>query len=458
MSEIHSSIRGGGLRRLILVSPHFPPTNAPDHQRVRLSLPYWRECGWSPEVIAVEAAQVAAPHDDFLEHIIPTDVPVTRVKALSLRWGRLPGFGTLGYRCRNAIGKALRTALSNSPPEQPVTVYFSTTQFPIHSLIPSLKQQFPHVVFAMDYHDPWVSNFHCQHAFLTPPGGRLKYALVQKIARKQEPRTLRHISGITTVSARYREQICERNPWFKSVPWIELPFGGAASDFDALKDLAPTQSHYDPHDGNIHWVYVGRGGRDLEPSVRALCRALRLARTDRPEFRRVHLHFLGTDYAPPALARRTLLPIAVEEGIGDFAHENPVRLPYGEALRCMVDAHALVVPGSQDAGYSASKIYPCVLARRPLLAIFHHASPIHCIMQATRAGVALGFDATTSTDELARSIRRAWMETGAYQAPSSTDWSAFDVYSDRSMTKTLSQFLTGLTPSLKINGNSPGDR
>ena len=27
-------------RRVLIVSPHFPPINAPDHQRVRMSLPY----------------------------------------------------------------------------------------------------------------------------------------------------------------------------------------------------------------------------------------------------------------------------------------------------------------------------------------------------------------------------------------------------------------------------------
>ena len=36
------------MRRVLLVSPHFPPTNAPDHQRVRMSLPFYREHGWAP--------------------------------------------------------------------------------------------------------------------------------------------------------------------------------------------------------------------------------------------------------------------------------------------------------------------------------------------------------------------------------------------------------------------------
>ncbi len=48
------------MRRVLIVSPHFPPTNAPDHQRVRMSLPYFQENGWEPVVLAVTADGVSA--------------------------------------------------------------------------------------------------------------------------------------------------------------------------------------------------------------------------------------------------------------------------------------------------------------------------------------------------------------------------------------------------------------
>ena len=39
--------------RVLIVSPHFPPVNAPDHQRVRMSLPYLGEFGWEGHVLTV---------------------------------------------------------------------------------------------------------------------------------------------------------------------------------------------------------------------------------------------------------------------------------------------------------------------------------------------------------------------------------------------------------------------
>ena len=42
------------LRRVLFVSPHFPPINAPDAQRIRTMLPYLESLGWEAEVLAVE--------------------------------------------------------------------------------------------------------------------------------------------------------------------------------------------------------------------------------------------------------------------------------------------------------------------------------------------------------------------------------------------------------------------
>ena len=42
------------MKKLLIVSPHFPPINAPDMQRIRMSLPYYRKCGWDPVVLTVD--------------------------------------------------------------------------------------------------------------------------------------------------------------------------------------------------------------------------------------------------------------------------------------------------------------------------------------------------------------------------------------------------------------------
>src|SRR5947209_1086443 len=140
--------------RVLIISPHFPPLNAPDHQRVRMSLPYLHEFGWSATVLAVRPEAVTGGNlDPLLESTVPDDIVVKRVNAISPRVTRLVGLGNLGMRAlpflwragnRLLFGRDLRSRLQGKFD----LVYFSTTQFPVMILGPIWKKKFgvPYVV------------------------------------------------------------------------------------------------------------------------------------------------------------------------------------------------------------------------------------------------------------------------------------------------------------------------
>ena len=416
-------------------------------QRVRQSLPYWRNLGWNLEVVAVAPEQVNAPRDPFLSKILPPEVSVHRVKALSLKVGRLPGLGSLGLRSFAAIKAKVFSLLRDSGDGSGHCVFFSSTQFLIHAMIPALRRKYPRLALAMDYQDPWVNSYYSQNPSVPKPGGNLKFWGTQIIARFLEPRALRAVDGITTVSTAYRTSLCNRYSWFSSKPWIELPFGGALSDFESLRRVGPSQNFFNPDDGLKHWVYVGRGGRDMTFSVRAIFRAFALAKHREPTMEKIRFHFLGTNYAPPDKTEATILPIAIEEGVSDYVQEISVRIPYGVALRCLLDADALVLPGSDDPGYSASKLYPCILARKPLLAVFSEKSSVHQVMHLCRAGTVIGFSDETDLDKLSNRVCEDWMLSHHSEQTPDTDWNAFERYTDRTMTSRLSVFLEELRPN-----------
>ena len=50
----NSPFRGSGGKNLLIISPYFPPVNAADMQRVRMSLPYFADEGWNVEVVMVD--------------------------------------------------------------------------------------------------------------------------------------------------------------------------------------------------------------------------------------------------------------------------------------------------------------------------------------------------------------------------------------------------------------------
>jgi hypothetical protein len=419
------------MRRVLIVSPRFAPANAPDMHRVRQSLPYFQDSGWEPVVLAVDPHRCDVPLDPLLERTVPATIRVVRTGVIDRETTRRFGLGNLDVRALPFLARAGGRLLREEAFD---LVYFSTTAFAVTALGPFWKRRFG-VPFVLDLQDPWVSDYYDRPGAPPPPGGRFKYRLSQLQARMLEPRTLKAAAHVISVSPSYPTMLSERYPWFRPDQSTVLPFGAPESDFELLDHTPVAQRVFDPHDGREHWVYAGAAGQIMAFALRAFFSALQADRAARPaRYADLRLHFVGTDYAAGDRARKTVEPIAESCGVGDLVEEYPQRIPYFEALQCLRDADALVVPGSDDPGYTASKLYPYVLARKPLLAIFHAQSSVVDIVRRTRAGVVVPFSEGDTTARVAQQIQEQWLRFDA-PPPPETDWQAFEPYTAREMTR-----------------------
>ncbi len=113
--------------------------------------------------------------------------------------------------------------------------------------------------------------------------------------------------------------------------------------------------------------------------------------------------------------------------------ESPDRVPYFTSLSMLQQADGLVVPGSNDAGYSASKIYNYMLAGRPMFCLFHQASNIHEIIKSCKAGYAMQFD--QSEEELYPAFRAYLQDCVNTTWRSNLDMEQFNQFSAEEMTK-----------------------
>ncbi len=390
--------------RLLLVSPRFPPSSAADSQRLRLLLPHLASAGCKAEVLAVHPSCCANELDPWQAEHLPDAVPIHRVRGLSQRWARLPGLGSIEARCYRALARAGSRLLRE---RHFSLVYFSTTAFGCFRLGPLWKRRHG-VPFVLDYQDPWVNDHYRRHPQITPPGGRLKYAVVDRLHRLQEPRVLRHAAGITAVSAAYPAQLQARYPSAAAIPSLVLPFPGSEADFQHLGSIAASQLPFDPHDGLLHWVSIGRGGKDLHKALSGLFEAI--ARHATAELRtRLRLHFLGTSYAPAGQGIPTIAPLAAQFGLQNIVEERTDRLPLSITLATLKAADALLVLGSNDPGYTASKLVPYLLARRPLLAVMHGQSLVCNLLKSCGGGQLVTFSGNTPTADLSEQIAHAWL-------------------------------------------------
>jgi Glycosyl transferase 4-like domain len=439
-------------RTVLIVSPHFPPVNAPDHQRVRMALPYLHEFGWKAHVLAVHPDYVEGAKDDLLEQTIPDRLSLTRTSALPARRTRLAGVGDLGLRSmsylRNAGGQILKE-------EKIDLVYFSTTVFNVLALGPGWERRFG-VPYALDFQDPWLSDYYSNGNSVAPPGGRFKYGVSQLLARKLEPYSLRHAAHITSVSPAYRNTLRQRYDWLEEDRFTVLPFGASEKDFETVTKLNVKQTVFDKADGKRHWVYLGRGGPDMAVALRGFFTALRDARIRGAQhFADLQIHFVGTDYAPAERARKTVEPIAIECGVGDLVVEQTSRVSYFEALQCLNEAEALLVVGSDDPGYTASKIYPYVMARKPLLAVLHESSNAVEVLKSTRSATVVTFDSATDVQLLASAVGAAWFDSASLPEVE-TDWQAFSIYTAREMTRRLCAVFDQCVGARQRNSNGHG--
>jgi hypothetical protein len=428
----------GNLRKLLIVSPHFAPTNAPDMHRTRLILPYLREAGWEPTVLAVDPDLIeGGVHEPLLEQTYPPDIRIVRSRGMSPKATRWAGIGSLWLRCGRALRRSGEELLSR---EKFDLVFFSTTQFEAFQLGPIWKAKFG-VPYVLDYQDPWLNHYY-DRTGTKPPGGRLKFAFSQWRARRIEPVVLKGAAGIVAVSDAYGPALAKDHPWFDGGRVKFIPFGASEEDLKIARAHKPADPLVPKGDSLFHHVYAGRCGPDMSTSLSIVFRAFKLFKAMRPaEAERIRFHFIGTDYAPRPLGRDWAMPVALIEDVEKYVTEHCYRVPYFDALHYLVNSDALLAVGSNDPTYSASKIYPFVLARRPLLVVFNALSPVTMIAKKIGCGMTYSFDDASDVDSIARDIAEQWFASGRMREVFEPDPELFLPYTAKGMTHNLAGVL-----------------
>ena len=123
--------------------------------------------------------------------------------------------------------------------------------------------------------------------------------------------------------------------------------------------------------------------------------------------------------------------------------EQPDRIPYSETLRCLLDASAILALGSNDASYTASKIYPCLLARKPLLVVCHEQSGVVRLLEEAGGGVCATFGGD-GAGTAASQVRTRWLEGRAYQEQAPLDRAKFERYLERASARDLARWWQGV--------------
>lgn len=412
-----------------MISPHFPPDTSAGTHRVRLLAPHLPAFGWEPTVMTIDPSAYEGRLDADLAELVPRSLRVVRVPAWSPRMTRTLGIGDLGLRSL----AGLRAACDRLLTAERFDALFITVYPTYPALLGPYLRRRHRVPFVLDYQDPWVGAWG-----LDVGGGRngrpdLKSRLTRLIAQGLEPPVVRAADGITAVSARTYEDVLARVGNAQPRACADIPIGFDERDLEALRRSPRRNRWFDSGDGLVHLCYVGTVLPKGLSVLRAVLAAVRELRRQTPLAERLRLHFLGTSNQRDESSAARVLPLARDLGIADMVQEEPARLDYLDALNVQVQASAVLLLGSTEPHYTPSKVFPALLAQRPLVAVYHEASSVVSLLREAAAGasiVTFGDDTAPESavpqliDALGRLVSAPQLARATAVCPGMHPWSA----------------------------------
>jgi hypothetical protein len=345
--------------------------------------------GWNPIVLCVDEVHHSERLDPSLDALVPDTLEVIKVPALAARLTRKLGVGDISLRAWWPLRQSLVRLLSTRRVDA-----ILITGAPYYSMLlaPQIKRQFG-IPVVLDFQDPWVSQWGAAQPAFSKAG------LSHRFATLAEPYALRGAAFVTGISDNQNNEMAERYPWFDRSRMAAIPIGGDPEDFVAAR--AKTLDNYKFDESRINLSYVGAFWPRAEGPFRALMRAFAVLRARSPNIAaRIQLNFFGTSNYPNDISTYRVRPLAEAEGVADAVREVPGRLAYLEALGVLARSQGILLIGSDEPHYSASKIYPALMSGRPYLSLYHEASSANHVLSAAGGGRVITFQSEIELSKL----------------------------------------------------------
>ncbi|MEM9028961.1 MAG: glycosyltransferase [Pseudomonadota bacterium] len=370
-------------RNVLILSPHFPPSTVAGVHRARHLAKHLPAAGWTPIVLCVDERYHTERLDPDLARLVPEATEIVKVGVIGAGLSRRLGVGDIslrGYlRLRQALLSLLRT--------RQIDVVLITGSPYYTMLMTRAVRRMSNVPVVLDFQDPWVSNWGATLPAVSKGG------LAHRLSVLLEPFAVRHANYITSVSDVQNQEMASRYAGLNPANMAAIPIGSDPDDYTALGRRGGEAADATDDDGaQIVLSFVGTVMPRTAPVLRALFAGLRKVRIDMPELAaKFRLRFVGTSNQPADVQDGRVLFLARELGVGDLVSEHPARVPYLQALSTLQHSSAILLLGSDEPHYTASKIYPALMSGRPFISVFRKESSAHAILSGCGGGLSYAF-------------------------------------------------------------------
>ncbi len=427
------------MKKILILYPHFPPSNLAGVHRPRLFAQHLPTFGWEPTILAVHEDYYEELPDYNLVKLLPDNLRIEKAKAFALTKPRM--VGDIGLRAFFQMNKRAQQLIKEES--------FDFLYIPIPSFYCALLGRWLHsstgIKYGIDYIDPWVHHF--------PGSDKLfsRHWFSTKIAKFLEPIAVKKASLITGVAAGYYEAVLERNPHLKTQALTgAMPYGGEAKDHEMVAELGLESYLFKKEAGIFKMVY---GGAMLPKAYSVLDAIFKAIQQNRISFKNIQFHFIGTGKTPDDEQGFNIKPLAEKYSLWQtLVFEYPKRIPYLDVLVHLNIADAVFILGSTEPHYTPSKTYQAVLSGKAIFAVLHEACTAATVIENSGAGKVLSFAGANDLDKVEAQFVTTFQMfknfVSSFQ-PSDVNKQVFDAYSAKNVTGQLAGMLDKIVEETK---------
>jgi hypothetical protein len=418
------------LKKILIIYPHFPPSNLAGVHRPRLFAQHLPSFGWEPIIISVREKYYEEQPDWNLVKLLPRDLRIEKVNAYRNSKPRI--IGDIGLRAFFQLYKRAKQIV--------ISEKVDFLYIPIPSFYCALLGRWLHsstgIEYGIDYIDPWVHHF---------PGSNKTFSrhwFSTQLAKFLEPIAIKKASLITGVAEGYYKAVLERNPELRSkVVSGAMPYGGEKADHEILQEL-----HIAPYlfqkNNKLQMVYAGAM---LPKAYEPLEAIFKCINANKQEFENVEFHFIGTGKTPDDAEGYNIKPLAERYGLWNtIVYEYPKRIPYLDVLVHLNVSDGIFILGSTEPHYTPSKIYQGVLSGKPLFAVLHKESTAVEVIRNSGAGFVLDFNGKKEVKTITGKFTDSFSAFCSFRNsfdPALVNMEIFEKYSAKNVTKQLVDLL-----------------
>lgn len=414
--------------KLLIIYPHRPPSNLVGIQRIRHLYNYLPQYNIETWWLCVHPDYYEEPHDFNNLKLIKDNQNIIDCKALKPFKPRL--FGDIGIRGFFHLYKRAKHVINEKRID---FIYISIPSFYTALLGPLLKKA-TKKPYGIDYQDPWVRNISTRK--------NIRAYFSNFLAKVMEPVAVKKASMITGVSKSYYSPIIKKYFYNtskgKSILCIDFPVGYDIADYGI--EIEEKKTPWTGISNCRAFVYAGAflplSGTYISLLFKSINELIKENRWDD----NIHLFFIGTGH----YNHKSITEYAKQYKISQFVTEVHQRKPYLHILNYLKKAEGVMVIGSTEKHYAASKVFQVLYSCKKIFAIFHEESSAIKVLRNAKADKYTIAYNQENTKEVGQEIKDKFVCYIKSESKLKPDLSTIEKYSAQKCAETLAVKLTSI--------------